>query len=140
MADKWLTQIQTNQHLQEPEPQAVTKIIHDVAVHQISPSEAAKSISSDYKSAFKPKCTLWSLWTIIIDAIRNLGGDEDVSKQFAQTLLHLSNLPDVLDENGQALKVNSGRKIWSDLPDFSFYFFEQGLGMYSTIKAHKPIC
>lgn len=63
----------------------------------------------------------------MIDAVINLGGETATSQCLVETLVHLSRLPDVVDGNGDAHRSRSGRKIWRDLPDFSFYFFEQGL-------------
>ncbi|KAL2046868.1 hypothetical protein N7G274_000886 [Stereocaulon virgatum] len=127
MADQWLSQTKTNPHLQKPEPQAAINIIHNVITDQLSPLNAATKISHAYEPSVRQnKADLWSLWTILIDAISRLGGETTVSQCLAEVLAHLSKLPDVVDANGDACKWN-GKNVWRDLPDFSFYFSEQGV-------------
>ncbi len=131
MADLWLSQIRSNTHLQKPEAQAAMGFIHTVIADRLSPLDAASSISGAYESTVRRnEADLWSLWTIIIDAINHLGGETATSQRLAEILAHMSSLPDVLDANGKACKSKSGRKIWRELPDFSFYFFEQGIGKF----------
>lgn len=133
MADLWLSQIRSNPHLQKPEPQAAMGSIHDVITGRLSPLDAASSVSYAYESAIKRnEADLWSLWTIVIDAVNQLGGETVTSQRLAEYLARMSRLPDVIDANGNALRSESGRKIWRDLPDFSFYFFEQGIGKFAT--------
>ena len=133
MADSWLSQIRSNPHLQELEPQTAMGYIHDAIAGRLSPPDAASSISCAYESTVRRnEADLWSLWTIIIDAISHLGGETTTSKCLAEILAHMSRLPDVADANGNAYRSKSGRKIWRDLPDFSFYFFEQGIGKFAT--------
>jgi len=139
MADLWLSQVQSNPHLQKPEPQAAMDFIHDVLADRLSPLDAASSISCAYESTVRRnEVDLWSLWTIIIDAINHLGSEFAASQRLAEILAHMSRLPDVVDANGNAHRSKSGRKIWRDLPDFSFYFFEQGIGMFSTTDIDFP--
>ena len=105
--------------------------IHDVLGDRLSPLDAASSISCAYESTVRRnEVDLWSLWTIIIDAIKHLGSEVAASQRLAEILAHMSRLPDVVDANGNAHKSNSGRTIWRDLPDFSFYFFEHGIGEF----------
>lgn len=138
MADFWLSHIRSNPHLQKPEPQAAMGIVHDMIADRLPPSDAASKISCAYESTVRQNnADLWSLWTIMIDAVINLGGETATSQRLVETLVHLSRLPDVVDENGDAHRSRSGRKIWRDLPDFSFYFFEQGLGKFAT---HDTAC
>ena len=133
MADLWLSQVRSNPHLQKHEPQAAMDFIHDVLADRLSPLDAASSISCAYESTIRRnEVDLWSLWTIIIDAINHLGSEIAASQRLAEILTHMSRLPDVIDVNGNAHTSKSGRKIWQDLPDFSFYFFEQGIGKFFT--------
>ncbi len=133
MADLWLSQIRSNTHLQKPEAQAAMGFIHAVIADRLSPLDAASSISGAYESTVRRnEADLWSLWTIIIDAINHLGGETATSQRLAEILAQMSRLPDVLDANGEAHRSKSGRKIWRELPDFSFYFFEQGIGKFAT--------
>ncbi|KAK4998895.1 hypothetical protein LTR66_001956 [Elasticomyces elasticus] len=128
MADLWLSQIRSNPHLQKPEPQAVMCFIHDVIADRLSPLDAASSISCAYEfTVRRNEADLWSLWTIMIDAVDHLCGETATSQRLAGILAHMSRLPDMVDANGNAHRSKSGRKIWRDLPDFSSYFFEQGI-------------
>lgn len=134
MADSWLSQIRSNPHLKDPEPQAAMTTIHDVVVERLSPLDAARQISSTYEPALRQGHSgLWSLWTIINSAITNLGGDTDILQRLAQMLIQLSRLPNIVDDSGRPLKSPSGRKIWQELPDFSFYFFEEAIGEFITV-------
>ena len=129
MADLWLSKIRSNPHLQKPEPQAAMDLISDVMSNKLPPFDAASKISCAYESSVRrDEADLWSLWTIIIDAVSQLGGETITSQRLAEILVQLSRLPDIVDANENVYKSRSGRKIWRDLPDFSFYFFEQGIG------------
>jgi hypothetical protein len=106
--------------------------IHNVITDHLSPLNAATNIAHAYESTVRQnKADLWSLWTIIIDAITHLGGETAVSQRLAELLAHLSRLPDVPDANGNACRWN-GKKVWGELPDFSFYLSEQGIGTFAT--------
>lgn len=73
MADLWLSQIRSNPHLQKLESQAAMDFIHDVITGLLSPLDAASSISCTHESTIKRnEADLWSLWTIVIDAVHQL--------------------------------------------------------------------
>ena len=126
MANAWLSQTLNDPFLQSSAAQIGIEIIHFLATDSTTDTnKAARNISSAYVPAIRKDHV--TPWSPIVSAIENLGSDHDFLRRLATMLIQSSKLPAALDDNGNQLTANSGRKVWHDIPDFSFIFFQEGV-------------
>lgn len=117
----WPSAIRKSPLVQTSEAQSTVSIIHDVLTDKISARDAAQSISSLYEPELRQDASLSSLWTIIVDAIRNTTGNGVTLQRLARAIAQLSRLPDTIGDNGQALK--SKRSVLLRLVIFRMVMF-----------------
>lgn len=138
MANIWLSKVRNDPHLQRTEAQTAITTVHNLALDIITPSNAAETISTAYVPAVQTEhISLWSLWETIISAIETLGSDTDVLRRLALMLMHLSTIQAVT-ENGNMLESQGGQKVWQELPDFSFQFWEVGIRKFIGMSYIAP--
>lgn len=69
---------------------------------------------------------------MICEAATILGGNQEIDERLISLLNSISSLPDVIDENGNAVKAgpcgNYGM-YWKDLPSLVIMFREYAVGM-----------
>lgn len=137
----WPSAIRKSPLVQTSEAQSTVSIIYDVLTDKISAREAAQSISSLYKPELRQDASLSSLWTIIVDAIRNTTGNGVTLQRLARAMAHLSRVPDAVGDNGQALK--SKRSVLLGLVAFtvvmSTVYDAVYMEKYGSILQHIPI-
>lgn len=129
MAEQWAISARGNPLWERSEEQQTITIIQHLLTNKISPRKAAETLASTYEACIKqgdPR--LWHMWKAFFDAINQLGDNTDNLKRLAQMIRSVSNLPDVLDDRGQAIKSEiNGQVFWRDVPGFGFYFSEAAI-------------
>lgn len=124
MAASWATMAHSNPQWQRPEEQkAITTIQHLLESH-ISPETAAEMIGSAYEARPKQgEAHIYYLWATVCDAINHLGDDTKNLKLLVHMLRSISSLPDIVGDEGQAIKSNVNAQIfWRDMPGLRVQF------------------
>ena len=126
MAEQWAISARSNSDWQRAEEQKTIQIIQQLLERQTSPQEAAFALTSTYQARIKSgDAGLWFLWNVVFHAIHHLGDRIENLERLAQMLRRVSEVPDVLDDDGQPIRSQvNGQVFWSDVPGFAFAFRE----------------
>ena len=100
---------------------------------------AASTIASIYKPMLERGFQISpvnELWGMICEAATMLGGNQEIDEHLISLLNAISSLPDVIDENGDAVKAGPYGDYgvyWKDLPSLAVMFREYAIGMSTCI-------
>lgn len=102
----------------------------------ITSDTAAGIISSLYEPSIKlgpNPSPVATLWVILCDAVRVLGGNQELGGRLIDLLNSISQLPDVTNKHGNVITPawNSAGVYWRDLPELTIMFREYGIGKSS---------
>ena len=104
--ETWADTARQGQYHQSAEHQRATDTIQAVTKGKLESDSAAGAIASTYEPLLKhglknsPVATLWGM---ICDVARSLGGNRDIAERQIALLNSISKLPDVLDGKGKPL-------------------------------------
>ena len=130
--EAWADTARRGEYRQAPEHQGAIDAIKTFLEGTIDSDRAATMIASMYNPLLKHGYKLSpvpTLWEIICDAIRALGGDKDTAERLVRLLNSISKLPDVTGEHGNAITPVRGT-YWRDLPDLGIMFRENAIGKF----------
>ncbi len=101
---------------------------------------AATTIASLFDPLLKHGFTVspvFELWVSICEAIRTLGGNQDIDGRLIELLNAIAKLPDVKDQSGRAIGPGGGFSgvYWRDLPGFAITFREYAMGTLPTLNS-----
>ena len=136
--EAWADTARQGEYRQAPEHQGAIDVIKTLFEGTIDSDRAATMIASMYNPLlergfkFSPVPTLWE---IICNAIRALGGNEVISERLVHLLNSISKLPDVTGEHSNAT-THVQRRYWRDLPDLGIMFRENAIGKLRT-RTHR---
>ena len=135
--EAWADTVRQGGYRQAPEHQGAIDVLKALFEGTIDSDRAASMIASIYNPLlergfnFSPVPTLWE---IICDSIRALGGEKVISERLVRLLNSISKLPDVTSEHSNATTPVQGR-YWRDLPDLGIMFREYAIGKLRTVAA-----
>ena len=132
----WADSARRDKYNQDAAHQCAIDTLQSLLDGTINSDTAAGTISSLYEPLIKPLCPKVSpvatLWAIFCDAVRALGGNQELAARLIDLLDSISSLPDVRNEYGNAITPSWGRAVyWRDLPEFAVMFREYGIGKSS---------
>lgn len=144
--EAWADNARRDKYRQDLEHQRAIDTVKLLLQGETDSDSAAGTIASIYNPLVKhgPKPSLIAtLWDIVCDAVRALGGDRDFAELLVSLLNSISKLPDVIDEHGSA--ITSVREVyWRDLPELAIMFREYGIGKSSAfrdgVRFKKKVC
>ena len=128
--EAWAETARQNEYRQDSEHQHTIGIVKDLLEGKTDSDGAATTIASIYNPRLErgfDTMLISTLWDIICDAGRTLGGKTDIAERLVNLLNSMSVLPDLMDEHGNASVVR-----WRDLPEFAITFREYGIGKLRT--------
>ncbi|KAM0805367.1 hypothetical protein BDR22DRAFT_817322 [Usnea florida] len=120
--EAWAETAHRNEYRQDPEHQHTIDIVKDLLEGKTDSDGAANTVASIYSPRLKrgfDAILISTLWDIVCDAGRTLGGNTDIADRLVSLLVSISVLPDLMDEHGNASAVR-----WRDLPEFAIKFRE----------------
>jgi hypothetical protein len=118
----WADQLRSSENQQNPENQRIIDAFQSLLESQSTPEAAAGSIAAICEPLIKRNPNSLrngTVWGILCDAVRTLGGSNEVDERLVDLLSSMTELPDVTDEHGNAIKHEWGGKYWTDLFRFS---------------------
>ena len=142
--ETWANATRQRQYHQRAEHQRAIDTIQAVLEGNLESDSAAGTIASIYepllKKGFKtsPVATLWGL---ICDVARNLGGNREFTERQIALLNSISKLPDVLDGEGKAITPSwkSAGVYWRDLPELAMMFRECAIGRSRILSSRTGL-
>ena len=155
--DSWADRARQSQYRQDAEHQRAIDTLKTVFEGKEGPVRAASTIASIYKPMLKRGFQISpanELWGMICEAATMLGGNQELDEHLISLLNAISSLPDVIDENGDAVKAGPYGDYgvyWKDLPSLVIMFREYAIGMCTctlllfvhlakqTIHAHQTL-
>lgn len=135
--ETWADNVRRGEYRQAPEHQGAIDVIKTLLEGTIDSDRAATVIASMYNPLLERGFKLSpvpTLWAIICDIIRALGGNTDIAKRLIYLLNSISKLPDVMNDHDNATTPVRGR-YWRDLPDLAIMFRENAIGKFRTSAA-----
>ena len=135
--EAWADTVRQGDYRQAPEHQGAIDVIKTLLEGTIDSDRAATMIASMYNPLLERGFKLSpvpTLWEIICDAIRALGGNKVISERLVRLLNSISKLPDVTGEQSKATTPVRGR-YWKDLPDLGIMFRENAIGKLRSSAA-----
>ncbi|MCJ1462815.1 hypothetical protein MMC07_001418 [Pseudocyphellaria aurata] len=135
--EAWANAARRDKYRQDFEHQRAIDAFQGLLDGNVTPDAAAGTIASLYEALIKHRSNTTSvptLWGILCDAIRALGGNKELSERLVNLLNSISQLPDVTDEHGNVLTPDwkSAGVYWRDLPELAMMFREHGIGKSSS--------
>lgn len=127
----WADQKRSSKNQQDPENQRMIDAFQRLLEGQSTPEAAARSIAAICEPLIKrdpSNLRNGAVWGILCDAVRTLGGSNEVNERLVDLLSSMTKLPDVTDGHGNAIKHEWGGRYWTDLPMFALRFREYGIG------------
>ena len=133
--EAWANASRGGKYHQDAEHQRAINTLQILLEGKLDPDSAARTIASLYEPLLKrglrtsPVATLWA---IICDAARALGGNREISERQVDLLNSISKLPDVTDKHGKAITPvwSSAGRYWRDLPELAMMFREYAIGKF----------
>lgn len=134
--ESWANAVRQAEWRQNFEHQCAIDTLQELLNGDISPNTAAGVISSLYEPLIKKNLNpspVATLWGILCDAARTLGGSKELSERLLDLLDSISQLPDVTDKHGNAItpEWKSAGVYWRDLPELAIMFREYAIGKLS---------
>lgn len=134
----WADAARQAKHYEGVEHQRAINELESLLVANTAPEKAATTISSIYTPLLKDRSKpspIGTLWAILCDAVRALGGDEELADRLVQLVNGISKLPDVKDDQGNAItpKWAGAGVYWRDLPELSMIFREYAIGKATVV-------
>lgn len=100
------------------------------------PDSAASRLAAPYAILLKQDVDeVGELWCMMCDAIKALGVNTAVAERLTRLINKISRLPDVTDNDGEAMKCTHGMPgvYWRGLPGFAMVFREYAVGMCPVV-------
>ena len=130
--EAWATVARHGEYRQAVEHQRAIDTLLHLLEGKTTPETAAGTIASIYEPPLKrgpnpsPVATLWA---ILCEAARTLGGNKELNERLIDMLNSISKLPDVTDEHGKAISPDGSVGVyWRDLPELAIMFREYAIG------------
>ena len=135
---EWADAARQNKYHQNAEHQHAIDILQILFEGKIDSDNAASTIAGIYEPLLKQNLRpspVATLWGILCDAARALGGDQKVSERQVSLLNSISKLSDVTDQHGKAITPawSSAGVYWRDLPELTMIFREYAIGEFRTL-------
>lgn len=137
--DAWADKARRSQYRQDAEHQRAIDTLKTVFEGKETPVRAANTIASVYEPMLKRGFQLSpvnELWGMICEAATILDGNREIDERLISLLNSISSLPDVTNENGDAVKAGPYGDYgvyWKDLPSLAIMFREYAIGMFTSI-------
>lgn len=130
MTERWASEVRGDKWLQRPQEQEAIRVIQQLLESKTEPQVAAEKLASIYEARIKSgKNESYYLWTIIFEAIDQLGDKINNLKHLSKMIICMSKLPDVLDDHGEPIRSDINKRIyWREMPGFAFYLGEATMG------------
>lgn len=136
LVEAWANAARRDKYRQNSEHQRAIDTFQGLLEGNITPNTAAGTLSSLYEPSIRRSSNpspVVTLWGILCDAVRALGGNKELSERLVDLLDSISQLPDVTDEHGNAItpEWKSAGVYWRDLPELAMMFREYAIGKSS---------
>ena len=140
----WANAARQERYRQTMEHQQAISTIQGVLEDTIDSDSAARMIAKLYNPLIirRPEVSpVATLWEIICEVARLLGGDSDLAGRLTNLLNSISMLPDVVDKHGKAVTPSwtSASTYWKDLPELAVMFREYAIGE-TLVLCHSSTC
>ena len=125
----WAAKARSSKEHQSPESRELIGVFQKLLMNEVTPEETAQGIAAITEPLIRanPSSTrIGSVWDVLCDAVRDLGGDLQISKDLVNLVLALKNI-EVKDDHGNVIK-HGPSEYWSHLPMFALTFREYGIG------------
>ena len=138
--EAWAEAARRKQYCQTAEHQRAIDTVQNLLQGKITADTATSTIASLYEPVFKrgfKHSPVATFWDILCSAIRALGGQQELSERLIGLLNAISRLPDVKDEDGNAItpEWKGAGVYWRGLPELTLMFREYAIGQ-SSINWH----
>ena len=135
--EAWADAARRHKYRQDFVYQRTIDTFQNVLECKTAANTAAATISSLYEPLIKRdphSSPVGPVWAILCDAVRTLGGNNDLTQRLVDLLISISELPDVTDDHGNPIfaEWQSRGGYWRILPGFGWIFKEHAMGK-STI-------
>ncbi len=122
---------------QDVEHQRIIDVYQSLLHGKIIPNTAADTISSIYNPLLQQGTrseSVITLWYILCDAVRVLGGDTELAERLIMLINCITKLPDVTDMQGNAItpEWKGAGVYWRDLPQLAMIFRSHAIGKASV--------
>lgn len=126
--EAWANAARQDKYRQDSEHQRAIDTFQALLEGNITPNTAADTISSLYQP--KIKRNVPTLWGILCEVVRALGGNKEINERLVDLLNSISQLPDVTDVHGNGITPawTSAGVYWRDLPELAMMFREYAIG------------
>ena len=129
----WTESCRSAKFRQSATDQTTIGLYQDFLNEDITAEECARRVAAIYEPLITgdPKSLpLAHLWEVLCDAVRKLGEVSGVKERLVDLVTAISQLPEVIDKNGQAIVHDWDGSYWRVLPDFPQMFREYGVGSF----------
>jgi len=135
--EDWATAALQGPYRQSREQQLAIHTLEDVFYGKTGADLAATTIASLFDPLLEHGFTVspvFELWVSVCEAIRMLGGNQDIDGRLIELLNAIAKLPDVKDQSGRAIGPGGGFSgvHWKDLPGLAIKFREYAIGTLPT--------
>lgn len=116
------------------EEQGAIDIFRTVFDGKESPDRAASTIASIYEPLLQRGfkiAPVTKLWNLVCDAVKSLGGHQEIDRRLVDLLNSISRLPDVIGKDGNPItggEMENYKVYWKDLPGLAIIFREYAMG------------
>lgn len=135
IVEAWANAARQPTYRQAAEHQRTIDIIQGLLQAKTEPEPAASAIATTFeplmlkKGAMNPSSPVATLWAILCDAVRALGGHEELTARLVGLLNAISQRPDVTDERGHVVTNEWSQGVyWRDLPELAMIFRDYAIG------------
>ncbi len=127
----WAQQKRSSNDHQDGEYQDMINAFESLLEGHSTPQATARNIAAICEPLIKRDPSNprnGTVWDILCDAVRVLGGSKDINDRLIDLLSSMIELPEVKDERGTIIKHEWGGRYWTDLPMWALTFREYGIG------------
>lgn len=138
--EDWATAALQGPYRQSRDQQLAIHTLEDVFYGKTGADLAATTIASLFDPLLQHGFTVspvFELWVSVCEAVRMLGGNQDIDGRLIELLDAIAQLPDVKDQSGRAIGPGGGFSgiHWKDLPGLAITFREHAIG---TLPISNP--
>ncbi|KAI0388162.1 hypothetical protein F5Y04DRAFT_275013 [Hypomontagnella monticulosa] len=131
----WASRTRSSELLQSTESQRLIDAFESFLLNECTAEDAANNIASILEPIIRgapSDVRHATVWSVLCDAIRELGSDLDISRHLINLLDTLRQI-EVKDGHGDILKHEWGGSYWTNLPTFALHFREYGIDVESDL-------